>query len=82
MPPELCGRVLRFHPRLWCRERQAFGPGMLAAFRPVHGDLDPDAPPVRILRWFLDQSGRCLRGPDDRRLKRALGQVAGAALSF
>ena len=93
LPDALCGTVVRHHPRLWLRERQVFVPGMIAAFRPIHGDRDPDSPPCGIQRWFLDGSGTdqrdeknrpilCLRGENGKRLKPTLGQIKGAAIKL
>ena len=78
---ELCGRVIKFHRKLWCTERGLFTVGMVAAFRPLHND-DPDAPPVAIQRWFLEPDGTPLRNADGTKLKRMLGPTRGCAIKL
>lgn len=73
--PELANRVLRFHPHCLFGSERA--PALLAAFRPILGDLDPDAPPVAIQRLRLDPKTA-------RKIGKAwsLGPVGGAAIKL
>jgi hypothetical protein len=82
LPEELAGRVLRYHPALWCEAERQSVLGMLAAYRPISGDRDPDAPPCAIQRWFLTGTGEARRGPDGHRLKLMLGPTAVAAIKL
>jgi hypothetical protein len=68
---DLAGRMLRFHPRCWFGSEHH--PCLIAAFRPIVGDLDEDVPPAAILRIALTADGEKIG-------KKMLGPVAGAAI--
>jgi putative DNA primase/helicase len=74
LEPDLCGRVLRFHPQC------PFGPGtkapaLIARFSPIANDPGEDAPPVALLRVGLEEHGHKIG-------KKMLGPVAGAAIKL
>jgi putative DNA primase/helicase len=75
LPHELVNRVLRFHPECPFGDQRA--PALLAAFRPIQGDLHPDAPPVAIQRLRLDPRSA-------RKIGKAmsLGPISGAAIKL
>src|SRR5262245_16661800 len=62
---DIAGGVLRFHPR--CPFGGERFPCLIAAFRPIIGDLDESAPPAAILRVALtsdaEKIGRKMLGP-------------------
>jgi hypothetical protein len=72
---ELTNRVLRYHPE--CPFGNERAPALLAAFRPIQGDFDPDAPPAAIQRLRLDPRTA-------RKIGKAmsLGPIAGAAIKL
>jgi len=74
----LCGRVLRFHPRCpfgWDEAgRTIYVPALIAAFRPLRDD-DETVPPRAIHRIGLDQDGHKVG-------KMMLGPVAGCAVKL
>jgi putative DNA primase/helicase len=71
---DLAGRVLRFHPACpWGEGAKA--PCLIAAFRPIVGDVEESAPPVAILRVGLTSDGEKIS-------RKMLGQVAGCAIKL
>ena len=70
---DLAGRVLRFHPACAWEDRRV--PALIAALRPVVGDLDENVPPTAILRIGLDERGGKIA-------KKMLGPVAGCAVKL
>ena len=78
----MAGRVLRFHPALWLDENRPSVPGLIAAFRPIIGDLHPEAPPAAIHRVYLNPDGSAIRDEHGKRVKRMLGPSKGCAIKL
>jgi putative DNA primase/helicase len=71
---DLCGRVLRFHPRCPFGPDGSAVPALIVAFRPLR-DTDDDKPPQAIHRIGLTSDGRKIE-------KRMLGPIAGCAIKL
>ena len=72
----------RFHPALWLDENRPSVPGLIAAFRPIIGDLHPESPPAAIHRVFLNPDGSAIRDEHGKRIKRMLGPSKGCAIKL
>jgi hypothetical protein len=70
---DLCGRVLKFHPRCPFGERTNVS-ALVAAFQPIRS-TDDDAPPQAVHRIGLTPDGRKIE-------KKMLGPVSGCAIKL
>jgi hypothetical protein len=85
LPDTVAGRVLRFHPDCPFGKGQPRRPCLVAAFRPIRGDLDPDAEPVAIHRIALVPSTqrKMMLGPvTDAAIKLSSDQDVGEGLGI